>query len=143
MLHFAVAKVPDFETALDVNGEATADLMEAAAGRSDRLQAFLHCSSTAVYQPNGHERLRESDPLGDNHRPQAGLETYSISKIASESFARYQSRRLGVPTVIARLNVPYGDTYGWPLMHVLMMEHGMAVPVHTDAPNELRPDPRR
>jgi UDP-glucuronate 4-epimerase len=139
VLHFAVAKVPDFAAALDVNGEATADLIERVAARSDGLRAVLHCSSTAVYQPNGHQPLRETDPLGDNHRPQAGLETYSISKIASESFARYQARRLGIPTVIARLNVPYGDTYGWPLMHVLMMEHGIAVPVHTDAPTSFAP----
>ena len=139
VLHFAVAKVPGFDKALQVNGEATADLMEACANRSDRLRAFLHCSSTAVYEPNGHERLKETDPLGDNHRPQVGLETYSISKIASELFAKYQGRRLGLPTVIARLNVPYGDTYGWPLMHVLMMEHGMDVPVHIDAPTSFTP----
>ena len=34
--------------------------------------------------------------------------------------------------MIARLNVPYGDTNGWPLFHLLMMRAGMAIEVHTD-----------
>ena len=139
VLHFAVAKTDRFDLALKINAEASADLMDAAAGRSDRLQAFFHCSSTGVYQPVGQEPLAESAALGDSHRPMPGMSTYSISKIAAEVLIRYQARRLGVPTVIARLNVPYGDTYGWPLFHVLMMEQGMDIPVHTDAPSSFAP----
>jgi UDP-glucuronate 4-epimerase len=65
--------------------------------------------------------------------------TYSISKIAAEVLVRHTSRRLGLPTVIARLNVPYGDNYGWMLFHLMMMERGMAVPVHVDAPTDYTP----
>ena len=139
VLHFAIAKTDRFDLALAINAEASADLMEAAAGRSDRLEAFFHCSSTGVYQPVGQEPLTESAALGDSHRPMPGMSTYSISKIAAEVLVRYQARRLGVPTVIARLNVPYGDTYGWPLFHVLMMEQGMDIAVHTDAPSSFAP----
>jgi len=139
VLHFAVAKPQDFESAFRINAEAIADLMDVVAQRSPSLQAFFHCSSTAVYQPNGQTPCKETDPLGDNHRPMPGLATYSISKIAGEVMVRYQSRRLGLPTVIARLNVPYGDTYGWPLFHLMMMETGMAVPVHVDQPTSYTP----
>ncbi len=139
VLHFAVAKADNFDIAFKINADASADLMEAAAERSDRLQAFFHCSSTAVYAPAGQEPRVETDLLGDSHRPMPGMPTYSISKIAAEVLVKYQARRLGVPTVIARLNVPYGDTYGWPLFHLLMMEQGMAIPVHVDGPTSYTP----
>jgi UDP-glucuronate 4-epimerase len=139
VLHFAVAKSDKFDHAFAVNAEGSADLMEVASQRSDRLAAFFHCSSTAVYAPAGREPRRETDLLGDSHRPMPGMPTYSISKIAAEVLVKYQSRRLGVPTVIARLSVPYGDTYGWPLFHLLMMEQGMAVPVHVDQPTSYSP----
>ena len=48
--------------------------------------AWLHCSSTGVYQPAGLHPLTETDTLGDNHR--VIMETYSISKIAAEAVAR-------------------------------------------------------
>jgi len=44
-----------------------------------------------------------------------------------------------VPTVIARLNVPYGDTYGWMLFHLMMMERNIPVPVHVDQPTSYTP----
>ena len=68
-----------------------------------------------------------------------GMTTYSISKIAGEVLVRHAAKRLGVPTVIARLNVPYGDTYGWMLFHLMMMERDMPIPVHTDQPTAFTP----
>lgn len=139
VLHLAVAKVESFPLAMAVNAEGAADLLECAASRSDRLSAFLQCSSTAVYQPHDHEPRREGDALGDSHRPMPGMPTYSISKIAGEVLVGHTARRLGVPTVIARLNVPYGDTWGWPLFHLLLMEQGQPVPVHVNAPTSYTP----
>jgi nucleoside-diphosphate-sugar epimerase len=139
VLHLAVAKVDSFPLAMAVNAEGSADLMEVAASRSDRLSAFLHCSSTAVYQPRDHDRLVEGDALGDSHRPMPGMPTYSISKIAAEVLVGHTAKRLGVPTVVARLNVPYGDTWGWPLFHLLLMEQGSPVPVHVNAPTSYTP----
>ncbi len=69
VLHFAVAKANDFELAFAANAEGSANLMEVAAGRSDRLRGFFHCSSTAVYEPLDHEPRVEGDLLGDSHRP--------------------------------------------------------------------------
>lgn len=134
VLNFAVAKVNDFEVAFAANAEGAADLMELC-----RPQAFLHCSSTAVYAPDDHNPRLETDPLGDSHRPMPGMPTYSISKIAAEVLVRHTSKRLGIPTVIARLNVPYGDTYGWMMFHLMMMERGMPVPVHVNQPSTYTP----
>lgn len=134
VLNFAVLHAPDFGTALAANAEGAGLLM----AHCRAARAFLHCSSTAVYQPNGHRAFTEDDALGDNHRP-AGMVTYSISKIAAEAVVRAFGRHLGVPATIARLNVPYGDTWGWPRMMLDWMLAGSDVFVHTDAPTLYNP----
>jgi nucleoside-diphosphate-sugar epimerase len=139
VLHFAVAKTGDFERAFAANAEGSAVLMEVANERAATAPTFFHCSSTAVYEPHGHEPRREDDLLGDSHRPMPGMPTYSISKIAGEVLVRYTAKRIGVPTVIARLNVPYGNTYGWMLFHLMMMERDIPVPVHVDPPTAYTP----
>jgi nucleoside-diphosphate-sugar epimerase len=135
VLHFAVVKSNDWERDLDGNAGALAFLMEHCRG----ARAFLHCSSTGIYQPDGHQVFRETDPLGDNHRVLPFLSTYSISKIAAEAVARYGARRWQLPTVIARLNVPYGDHGGWPAVHLEMMIHGVPITVTRDAPSSYNP----
>ena len=131
VLNLAVAKSPDgdFDADLRANGEATGLLMS----HCRRAKAFLHCSTTGVYQPAGHHVFRETDPLGDNHRVM--MPTYSIAKIATEVVARTMCRELRLPTTIARLCVPYGDNGGWPWYHLLMMRGGTPVPVHPDRPS--------
>lgn len=131
VIHMAVSKSTDFERALAANAEGTAFLIERVAG----VRAFFHCSSCAVYEPNGLVPHVETDPLGDNHRPMGFLPTYSISKIAAESAARYAARRFGVPTVIARLDVPYGPTHGWPKIMIQLAQAGIPTRVHPDGPN--------
>ncbi|MGA0819555.1 MAG: NAD-dependent epimerase/dehydratase family protein [Ilumatobacteraceae bacterium] len=138
VLHFAVAKSNNFEEAFASNAHGSADLMETAASRSDRM-TFFHCSSTAVYAPHDHEPRVETALLGDSHRPMPGMPTYSISKNAGEVLVQHTAKRLGVPTVIARLNVPYGDQYGWMLFHLMMMERNIPVPVHVDQPTSYTP----
>ena len=90
-------------------------------------KAFLHCSSAAVYDPPDDEPRSERAALGDNHKPL--FPTYSISKIAGEVVARTMARALELPTIIARLNVPYGDNGGWPFYHMEMILAGMPIPV--------------
>jgi nucleoside-diphosphate-sugar epimerase len=102
-------------------------------------RAFLHCSSTAVYRPDGHRVFDEGAPLGDNHGVWPFLRTYSICKIAAEGTARWAAQRYALPTTIARLSVPYGDNGGWPAIHLHMMLSGHAVPVHVDAPSVYHP----
>jgi nucleoside-diphosphate-sugar epimerase len=133
VLHFAVSRTDSFDKDITDNAEATGLLMT----HCRAAKAFLHCSSTAVYQEKGHDAISETDPLGDNHRVM--FATYSIVKIATEAVVRTYARTLGLPTVIARLNVPYGDNGGWPLWHLLMMKGGVEIPVHTDAPTIYNP----
>jgi nucleoside-diphosphate-sugar epimerase len=135
VVNFAIARGgdTDWDRDLAANGEAVGLLL----ARCRQARGFLHCSSTAVYQPAGAHPLTETDPLGDNHRVM--FATYSIAKIASEVVARTACRQYGVPTTIARLNVPYGDHGGWPWFHLKMMEGGMAIPVHPDRPNRFNP----
>jgi nucleoside-diphosphate-sugar epimerase len=102
-----------------------------------RARAFLHCSSTGVYEAADGSPQKETDPLGDNHRVM--LPTYSICKIAAEAVVRTTCRIFGVPTTIARLNVPYGDNGGWPAFHLEMVLAGHAVPVRPDGPSRYNP----
>jgi nucleoside-diphosphate-sugar epimerase len=132
--HFAVMKSGKWSVDLDGNVGGVMSLMERYAG----AKAFLHCSTSAVYEPHPHGEASEDSPLGDNHRAYY-LETYSICKIAAEAAARHGARRHDLPTTIARLNVPYGDGGGWPMFHLAQMEAGQEVALHEARPNTFQP----
>ena len=89
VLNFAVAKTNDWDRDLAANSGGLASLMEHHQG----ARAFLHCSSTAVYKPEGHRVFAEDGPLGDNHGVWPFLRTYSICKIAAEETARWCAQR--------------------------------------------------
>jgi UDP-glucuronate 4-epimerase len=133
VLNFAVVKSGDFDYDLAANAEGVGNLMM----RCRRAKAFLHFSSTAVYEYNGHDPRAENAPLGDNHRVM--FPTYSISKIAAETVCRFVAHQQGIPTTIARLSVPYGDNGGWMYFHLLMMQQGMAIDLHPEKPNYYNP----
>jgi nucleoside-diphosphate-sugar epimerase len=126
VLHFAVTRIGKWDKDLAANGVGTGEVMS----HFRSARSFLHCSSTAVYRPNGGQPMKETDPLGDHH---AGvMPTYSISKIAAETVARFGARHFGLPTTIARLNLPYGDGGGWPAFHLELMLAGHPIEVHPD-----------
>jgi UDP-glucuronate 4-epimerase len=131
--NFAVVKSNRWEVDLAGNAEAAGLLM----AHCRTARAFLHCSSTGVYEAAGGAPQRETDPLGDNHRVM--MPTYSISKIAAEAVVRSTCRIFEVPTTIARLNVPYGDQGGWPAFHLALILDGRPVPVHPDGPSRFNP----
>jgi UDP-glucuronate 4-epimerase len=133
ILNLAVAKSGDWDNDLGANAESIGLLMAHCRG----VEAFLHCSSTAVYDPPDDEPRTERAALGDNHK--VIFPTYSISKIAGEVVARSMARVLGVPTTIARLNLPYGDNGGWPYFHMEMMLAGIAIPVPPGGPPRYNP----
>lgn len=133
VLNLAVAKSGNWDIDLRANAESVGLLM----AHCRNTKAFLHCSSTAVYDPPDDEPRTERAALGDNHKPM--FPTYSISKIAAEVVARSTARILGVPTIIARLNLPYGDNGGWPYFHMEMMLAGMPIPVPPGGPARYNP----
>lgn len=132
VLNFAVSKSGRWPVDLRITAESPGDVMAWC-----RPQRFLHCSTTGVYAPAGHEIITEKGALGDNHA--VIMPTYSISKIAAETVVRFAARQFDVPTIIARLSVHYGDNGGWPWFHLLMMQAGMAIEVHPDAPSVYCP----
>lgn len=131
VMNFAVARDVgnDFNQEIRANAESVGLLMS----HCRKAKAFLHVSSCAVYHPNGHNLLTENSALGDNHRVM--FPTYSIGKNAQEAVVRFAAREFNLPTIICRLNVPYGDNGGWPYYHLLMMKSGIKIPVHKDQPN--------
>ncbi len=131
--NFAVAQSGSWDADLRANAEALGLLMQRYASAS----GFLHCSSTAVYRHEGPRPHAEGDALGDNHRDL--METYSITKIATEAVARTMARALHVPTTIARLNVPYGNRVGFPYFHLEVLKAGGAIDVHPERPNVFCP----
>jgi len=133
VLNLAVAKSGNWDKDLAANAESAGLLMSHCRG----AKGFLHCSSTAVYDPPDDEPRTEHAALGDNHK--VVFPTYSISKIAGEAVVRTMARVLGVPTTIARLNVPYGDNGGWPYFHMEMMLAGIPIPVPPGGPARYNP----
>jgi nucleoside-diphosphate-sugar epimerase len=133
VLNLAVAKSGDWDTDLGANAESVGLLM----AHCRTAKAFLHCSSAAVYDPPGDEPRTERAALGDNHK--FLFPTYSISKVAGEVIARSMARILDLPTVIARLNVPYGNNGGWPYYHMEMMLAGIPIPVPPGGPAQYNP----
>jgi nucleoside-diphosphate-sugar epimerase len=133
VLNFAVVKSGNFDYDLAANAEGAGRLM----AHCRSAKAFLHCSSAGIYRYAGHEPLKETDLLGDNHR--VLFPTYSISKIAAETVVRFGARQWKLPATIARFSVPYGDNGGWPWFHLLMMKGGQPITVHPDKPNLYNP----
>ena len=135
VLHFAatMSDSVDFDADLRVEAEATGLLM----AHCREARAFLHCSTGLVYRPNERNAHRETDLLGDHSGP--GRPTYSICSIAGEAVARTAARQYSLPTVIARLNVPYGDNGIWPGTHLEAILAGKPIPANPDSPTMFSP----
>ena len=133
VINLAVAKSGRWDKDLGANAESVGLLM----AHCREAKAFLHASSAAVYDPPDDEPRTENAALGDNHKHL--FPTYSISKIAGETVARTMARVLGLPTVIARLNVPYGDNGGWQFYQMEMMLAGVPIPVPPGGPARYNP----
>ena len=131
VIHLGVFRAAndDFDLDFRNNAEGTGLLMS----HCRSAKGFLACSTTGVYQAAGHNMLKETSELGDNHR--AMMTTYSITKIAVEAVVRFAAREFNLPTVIPRLCVPYGNNGGWPYYHLLAMKHGQPIHLHSDKPS--------
>lgn len=131
VVHMAVAKTGDWRADLDANAQGLGRLLAHCRG----ARSALVCSTTGVYADTGAEPYAEDAPLGDNHGTSPYLPTYSISKIAAEEVARLSATLWDLPVTIARLNVPYGDTGGWPAIMLDLARAGIPteVPIGGDA----------
>ncbi len=137
VLHFAAyqAASSDYDAAIRMNAEATGLLMH----RYRAAKSILVASTFSVYDPHAdpwHQYV-ETDPLGEarlQHAP-----TYSVSKIGQEAVARTMARVLKLPTVIARINVAYGDQSGLPFHHLQAITRGNKVRLRAPAPTPYSP----
>jgi len=127
VLHLAASIVDGFDadTAIRINAEGTGQLMSTF--RSAR--AFLVMSSCAVYgsPQDGETAVPEGFDYGGSPQPYSS--SYSVSKFAEESVARFAAREFNLPTTIARMNVAYGDNGGLPAMLLDAILAGQTIPL--------------
>jgi nucleoside-diphosphate-sugar epimerase len=127
VLHAAVMRGEgnDFEGAIAVNTMATGRLM----AHCRNAHSFIYVSSGSLYAQREWSHLyAETDPINGVAK---WLPTYPIVKISCEAVVRAFSVVLGLPTVIARLNVAYGP-YGHGGVPVLLFRQllaGKAIPI--------------
>ena len=125
----------------DTNWNSSLELHAIGMGRlmyhCRKVKAFFHCSTTAVYKNKDGKDVKEDDPLAD--RAAFIVPTYSISKIAGEAMVKFVSVQFGIPTLIARLNVPYGPNGGVPAKDLESILQGREIPVHPDGPSYYNP----
>jgi nucleoside-diphosphate-sugar epimerase len=92
-------------------------------------RGFVFVSSTAVYSPiSPDHRHIETDPTG-GFSP--GDPAYAHGKLAGEATARGLCEALGIPTLVARMNIGYGP-HGWgslPVRYYSHMRDGSPVPL--------------
>ncbi|HEX2313495.1 MAG TPA: NAD(P)-dependent oxidoreductase [Thermomonospora sp.] len=121
VLHAAVHRGDgtDFDTTVEANAVGAARLMT----HCRNATAFLYVSSGVVYdRREPRHRYAETDPLAGQA---PWLPTYPIAKIATEGVVRGLAVTLGLPTIIARLNVAYGP-YGHGGLPVLLFRRMLA-----------------
>jgi len=111
------------EVGMTQNAEGSGFLMQ----RYKDVKAFLHMSSSSVYRvpPSSTDPIAEDNELGGH----AGYSPhYAMSKLASEAVVRFQARALGLPTIITRLDVAYGQRGhgGVPMILFELMKNGMS-----------------
>jgi nucleoside-diphosphate-sugar epimerase len=127
VLHIAASIAPgsDFDASIRVNAEGTGALMR----RFRNARACLVMSTCGAYASpeDPHHAIVESDPLGGT--PQPYSPTYCVSKIAQEAVARSAARELGLPTILGRMNVAYGDNGGMPALLFDAMLAGQPIPL--------------
>jgi UDP-glucuronate 4-epimerase len=119
----------DWRKTFDVNSEATGRLIALSRG----VRGFVFCSSGSTYGYQGRRPLREDDPPGVH------LGTYSLSKIAGESVARFCSTEFEVPLTIIRIFSTYGPMGGAPADRLDRIRAGKEVVLHPDSPNNYNP----
>ena len=110
-------------------------------GASTRSSTAARAACT---RSTSHDHLKEDAPLGDSHRAAGIAELLDLEDRGGDDGAATPPSGSGIPTVIARLSVPYGDTFGWPFFHVMMLEHGHGDPgAHRRAVAVQPAQPRR
>jgi nucleoside-diphosphate-sugar epimerase len=130
LLHLAAYQGPgtNYDYAITVNAEGSGLLMQ----HCRKAKAALVMSTSSVYRPDDDpmHAFVEGDPVGGGTSPWAP--TYAVSKIAQEAVVRQNARSLGLPTVIARMNVSYGPNGGLPTLNLGAVLDGTPITARWD-----------
>ncbi|MEV8533598.1 NAD(P)-dependent oxidoreductase [Streptomyces sp. NPDC051211] len=121
----------DFNAAVEANTVAAGRLMT----HCRTAEAFLYVSTGALYARQTLDHAyREDDPVDG---VADWLPVYPVVKIATEGTVRAYARTLGLPTLIARLNIAYGPGgYGGvPMIYFKRMLAGEPIPVPLEGQN--------
>lgn len=133
VIHSAVNRGEDgdFNKAIEVNTVAAGRLMT----HCRTAEAFLYVSTGALYKRQTLDHAyREDDPVDG---VADWLPAYPVVKIATEGAVRAYAATLGLPTIIARLNIAYGPGgYGGvPMLYFKRMLAGEPIPVPVEGQN--------
>ncbi|MEU8763006.1 NAD(P)-dependent oxidoreductase [Streptomyces sp. NPDC048659] len=133
VIHSAVNRGEDgdFNRAIEVNTVAAGRLMT----HCRTAEAFLYVSTGALYKRQTLDHAyREDDPVDG---VADWLPAYPVVKIATEGAVRAYAATLGLPTIIARLNIAYGPGgYGGvPMLYFKRMLAGEPIPVPVEGQN--------
>ncbi|MEU6934175.1 MULTISPECIES: NAD(P)-dependent oxidoreductase [unclassified Streptomyces] len=133
VIHSAVNRGEDgdFNRAVEVNTVAAGRLMT----HCRTAEAFLYVSTGALYKRQTLDHAyREDDPVDG---VADWLPAYPVVKIATEGAVRAYAATLGLPTIIARLNIAYGPGgYGGvPMLYFKRMLAGEPIPVPVEGQN--------
>lgn len=133
VIHSAVNRGEDgdFNKAIEVNTIATGRLMT----HCRTAEAFLYVSTGALYKRQTLDHAYHEDDPVDGVAD--WLPAYPVVKIATEGAVRAYAATLGLPTIIARLNIAYGPGgYGGvPMLYFKRMLAGEPIPVPVEGQN--------
>lgn len=121
VIHCGCNTDPKTSEAGMLNAEGTGFLMQ----RYQGVKGFFHMSSSSIYRdnPDPEAVIAEDAVLGGfSHYSHH----YAMSKLATEAVVRFQALSLNLPTIIARLDVAYGEHGhgGVPMVLVDFMKNG-------------------
>jgi nucleoside-diphosphate-sugar epimerase len=133
VMNFAVAQTADWDAAITANAEGVGLLMQ----RYAAAAAYLHCSSTAVYQHAGPSPGRSLTPSA----------TTTAGSWRRTPSPRSPPKRLpgpwrgrsGCPRPLRVSMFPNGDRVGFPYVHFEMMRAGATIELHPERPNVYNP----
>jgi len=113
-----------------------ADAAARLAYRCRNAKGFGLVSTASVYQPDGHNPVKEDRPIG--HHVMTHMYG-SFSKIAMEAACTFVSNQFGLPMSILRMGSPSSIDGGTIVERLTKIVKGEEIPLHPEKPNLFRP----